>query len=937
MIRGLLRIAVFIAFITGLSPHHMVKCQPPLHLKWYSIKTPHYRIVFHDGLQDKALETAAIMDHIWAKVPDVYAVNPTPISLYLNSLTATSNAFVALGPRHMHFYLHPPQNVNMLGSADWVNLLAVHEFRHVTQFDFLDRNYFSIFSALFGDMGRSVPAMLFVPMWYYEGDAISAETSFTAHGRGRLPEFEMPLKAILTGTDQKFSYNQASLLSYRRFYPNHYYLGYFLHTHVSRNYGLETWPGVIDQVTRGKFFSQGLKKQTGLPSRKIFRNTMDELRDMWSGQTEPLPGSVTPMPFSESTPYTNYRYGHRMADGTIVSVRYGLGYAPMIIRTGEGGQEDRLRGLNNDIRISTNGEKIAWSTYTPNLRWDMQDYSDIMLMDATSGKVKKITSKQKYVSPALSPDGRSIAAINYHESLDYTLDIIDTENIGILYSLPMESGMVPRTPSWSDDGNYIVYTLSGNGNSAICMLDTETLQIRKYHVDPLENISSPALSGPYIYFISSARGSNDLHAIHRASGRRFIALTGGYGFFNPFVNHLSGELIIESYTPDGYRLYSWVPDPEKFAPYVTSKRKTHYIDPLLAEGSREDLFQKYSADTDSYSIQAFHHFPQGLKLHSWFFLPELQGLSGTAIISDPLALHSISGTLGYNQNEGTTYQALDYTFRGLFPVMSLSALNGQRTMYSGTDSTYYHWNEQSIRMGASLPLNFSLEDFTHKLNLGTNLNYTFVNNLDHRFKKNYNRGNGAFRWALAGLSWQSYKMMAPRDFYPSLGLQVDASYRTTIQSSDYAGSLTSLAATAFLPGLSRHHSFRLHGTWEKQNPGLNPDKGYIFSSEVLFFRGYVPVFHLENSKLSVDYSFPIGYPDIGLGGFIYCKRIRGNLFFDYGIGQTFGYTQTFQSYGVDLLFDLHFFRFPAEIDLGIRLVTTTAENYKTEFIFFQRF
>jgi hypothetical protein len=930
-------INVIAFFLFTVSPYQPLTGQPPSNLKWYSIKTPHYRIVFHDGLQDKALETAAIMDYVWEKVPDVYPVQPAPISLYLNSLTSTSNAFVALGPRHMHYYMHPPQNANMLGSADWTKLLAVHEFRHVTQFDFLDRNLFSIFSALFGDLGRSVPALLFVPMWYYEGDAISSETAFTAHGRGRLPEFEMPLKAILTGTDQKFSYNQASLLSYRRFFPDHYHLGYFMHTHVSRKYGTETWPGVIDQVTRGKFFSRGLKKHTGMPSRKIYRETMNELTELWRSQVKPLPEHITPLPARDATGYTSYRHGYQMADGSLVSVKYGLGHAPMIIRTPDIGMEEFLRGLNNDIRISSNGEKIAWGSSTPHVRWDMQDFSDIMVMDAATSKARKVTSGLKYVSPALSPDGNWIAAVNYRENLQYSLDIFAVENTEILYSLPMEGGQIPRTPAWSADGKQVVFTVSGNEASYIRVLDRETLQVQEFAADPTENVASPAISNEYIYFISSALGNNDVHAIHRLSGHRFVALSGGYGFFNPTLNYSTGEFIIESYTPAGYRLYTWQPDPATFVPFTRHESKEHYIDPVLADGTRQDLFQNYTPDTTPYSIKRFRHFPRGLKLHSWYFLPELQGVSGTALMSDPLALHNFSGTVGYNQNEGTSYQSLDYSFRGLFPVLGLSILNGTRTLYSSTDSTHYSWNEQSLKVGAGLPLNFSREDFTHTLTLESDMNYTLVNGLDYRYKEEYNRGNGTFTWAQTGLSWLSHKMLAPRDFYPSLGFQLDASYRSTMGSSDYTGSMTSLSATAFLPGLARHHSLRLHGTWEQQEPDFNPDRGYIFPSEVLFFRGYEPIFHLETAKFSADYSFPIGYPDFGLGGFVYCKRIRGNLFVDYGTGQTLGLAQTFTSYGMDLLFDLHFFRFPAEIDLGIRLVNTTEQSYKPEFIFFQRF
>ena len=72
------------------------------------------------------------------------------------------------------FYSKPFDDCS-LGSGEWFENLAVHEYRHIVQYDVLNHGFTKLASFIFGAYGRSTLSYS-VPQWFYEGDAVFAET-----------------------------------------------------------------------------------------------------------------------------------------------------------------------------------------------------------------------------------------------------------------------------------------------------------------------------------------------------------------------------------------------------------------------------------------------------------------------------------------------------------------------------------------------------------------------------------------------------------------------------------------------------------------------------------------------------------------------------------------------------------------------------------------
>ncbi len=162
--------------------------QNPPAVKWNQINTEHFDILYPAGMESEAQRMANSVNTIIKNVAYSYNKQPRKISILLQNQGTTTNGFVQLAPRRSEFFTTPSQEFDY---QDWLNSLAVHELRHVVQFDKLTGKLSAPF---FEELGLAIFGIT-LPPWFYEGDAVVTETALTNAGRGRLPEFDLALRS----------------------------------------------------------------------------------------------------------------------------------------------------------------------------------------------------------------------------------------------------------------------------------------------------------------------------------------------------------------------------------------------------------------------------------------------------------------------------------------------------------------------------------------------------------------------------------------------------------------------------------------------------------------------------------------------------------------------------------------------------------------------
>lgn len=184
LMRIRLLICLCVCTFTSFSQESAITQTNPASLKWYQLNTGHFKILFPKGFESQAQRMANTLETI--REPEAATMGKTPrkISLILQSQSAVSNAFVTVTPRRSEFYAMPTQNYNFVGTNDWLNLLASHEYRHIAQFQHANRGFTKLAYYVMGSNAWAGLSYAAAPQWFWEGDAVAIETSFTPSGAG---------------------------------------------------------------------------------------------------------------------------------------------------------------------------------------------------------------------------------------------------------------------------------------------------------------------------------------------------------------------------------------------------------------------------------------------------------------------------------------------------------------------------------------------------------------------------------------------------------------------------------------------------------------------------------------------------------------------------------------------------------------------------------
>ena len=119
-------------------------------------------LIFPAAITDDAQRVANTLEHIYGPVSKTLRGPQKSIDVVLVNQSTQTNGFVAWAPRRSVWFSTPPQNAGRF-SGDWYQLLAVHEMRHVVQFDRMRRGLVRLAWLFYGEQGEALAGLLVPP------------------------------------------------------------------------------------------------------------------------------------------------------------------------------------------------------------------------------------------------------------------------------------------------------------------------------------------------------------------------------------------------------------------------------------------------------------------------------------------------------------------------------------------------------------------------------------------------------------------------------------------------------------------------------------------------------------------------------------------------------------------------------------------------------
>ncbi|MGH2377586.1 MAG: TolB family protein [Candidatus Limnocylindria bacterium] len=213
--------------------------------------------------------------------------------------------------------------------------------------------------------------------------------------------------------------------------------------------------------------------------------------------------------------------GRSIVDGQVVNAR--LGYTVVVQKPSAGGEEDLvLDGLRVE---STDGFHQVWWYSGPALDPEGERIAVIAAAQGASADLHVVTlptgrgvpavlllsQGAELADPAWSPDGTAIAVTSYNTAVPGIL-IWDAERPGVAERLELPEGEAYR-PSFSPDGEWILYTLRRDGRSDLHAFELASGTDVELTSDGRSWNGTFSPDGEWVAFLSEREGTVDLYAM----------------------------------------------------------------------------------------------------------------------------------------------------------------------------------------------------------------------------------------------------------------------------------------------------------------------------------------------------------------------------------------------------------------------------------------
>ena len=506
----------------------------PAGIRWRQIKTDTARIIYPAGEDSLAQRVAALVHYQQQTFSHTIGNDLHRINIVLRNELTYFNGYVQLGPFRSEYYLTPQQNAFELGSQSVTDLLAIHEYRHVEQYNNFRKGLAKTAYILFGQNGQALANDAAIPNWFFEGDAVYNETLLSQQGRGRLPDFFNGYKALYYDSTD-YSYMKLRNGSFQDYVPDHYPLGYILVSYGREKYGDDFWKKVTDRAVRFKpllYPLQGsVKAVSGVPFKHFVHDAFSFYQQQWQAQKA---DSVSWLTETEKRNVCDYRYPYRDGTNGIIILRDSYKTLPRFYRVSWEGKKTEIapQSITNDDYFSYNNGKIIYAAYQPSTRWAYREYNIIKVLDIATKRERRITTKTRYFSPDISHSGKMIAAASVSPQQHSSIDVMNVNGFAIT-SLTNSDDEIYSYPKFSADDKSIFFAVRRtNGDMSLRQWNLATKKITE--VLPFANriVGFPVVQGDTLIYSCSDKGNDEIWA-YVATGKKHYRLstyhTGLYG------------------------------------------------------------------------------------------------------------------------------------------------------------------------------------------------------------------------------------------------------------------------------------------------------------------------------------------------------------------------------------------------------------------------
>ncbi|MFQ6616085.1 MAG: hypothetical protein ACE5HZ_04870 [Fidelibacterota bacterium] len=492
-------------------------------LQWSTLKTDHFNVHYHNGIEEIAAKGAAIAEKIRPDLLKQAGLDSVPtIDIIFTAEDEIMNGY-AMWSYQTFIWVDQNDAVIWLEDEKWLYQVIAHELQHIVLIHAVKTWIPQPFDFLISGM----------PGWFVEGSA----EFFTERWR--------PYRSDLTHKTHVFKKRVEEIRD-----PHAH--GYSKMLYWADRFGDSTIVKVVQHRNKlGLFrFKKAFKEATGVELKQFeedWRRLMNTYFYGYRSQKETFEevGKTSSLPAKEALWFAfspdslkialvgrrdGDQYDHSLLLVELDTTKPEPGWMEKLLPFKKDTTEEKKRKPKFDVDeldYGVLGRGISWSPDGARLAYVKYRYGDrgsliwgIRVVDVETQKGRWLTGRNlRAAHPDWSPDGQRIAFVAHEASTSNLFTVSpDGEDMKQLTSYTSDTQIV--TPRWSPDGKRIAFGLSGpDANCDIHVLDLETGQVQQVTTDPgVDYLPVWHPDAKKITFTSHRGSTPNLHTVDLSTG-----------------------------------------------------------------------------------------------------------------------------------------------------------------------------------------------------------------------------------------------------------------------------------------------------------------------------------------------------------------------------------------------------------------------------------
>ena len=880
----------------------------PNRIKYRQIDNDTVRVIFPEGM-DYWGQRVANLALFQASILDSSLISP-PIktSIIIRNLSTLSNGFVAYGPYRSEYFSTPPLS-QFSGPAPWVDLLHIHEYRHILQESkvMIDRKW-APERILLGQYGWSVVNVALLPNWYYEGDAVKTETLYSFSGRGRLPRFYMEIPA-LRQNGKRYNFEKMRAGSYKDAVPNHYSLGYHMTSYMEILKGKSAWNEITNRsIKKYALISRSAKKLYGLNNRALYDSTMHYLDSFY---TEADTSSDQVERAYDPNNFTSYELTKMLPDGSLIYLKSDLRSIPAFYRY-DGRKESKIYEpsmIHSEHWFDIKDNLLLWTEFVPDLLWQNEDFSSLKILDISSGKAHYLGPlKRKYFYPKWAEESSNIGLIELAETTQQSILLLDKNGNELKRFVLEEGNFVSAIIKVKGNDFWLVRNI--DEQAEVISLNIESGEMQSMGAPLNAIIRHPVYDDHYIYFSTNAGIEEQIIRLDISTKEYEVLTNAPFRAMDPLIKNDS--LYYISYEGAGYAIRK--KENRSVGHFEVQDPEIAFYSPLEKKGTGSIL---KAVPKKKYLTKKFKKSKEFLQFHSWipYVIPPNFGV--TLLTANKIGTFEGELSYVYNINEGASQFSGRVNYAQIYPKLFAGA---SYTLNRKANESYFpfdqldpsfngrDWSETDFFTGAILPFYLSRGKWSRYLSFEGSAHYLMANYSEYLDQL----PNIDFPYVNARLYFYNLKRQALRQINPRWGQFLVFDQSQSIDPN--IGSQFYFLSSFYFPGIFKTHSLTISPYYKYEPQDLQYDFLDAFPSSY----GYTRYAALNSYRILVKYSMPLCYPDIGIPGLAFLQRIYASAFYDESYFTSPGYLDAIQrSFGIEINLNMVLLRI-LPFEIGVR-------------------